>query len=144
MQIYGSEQDVQLIKHLFETTRETFRRLAREQYKQTNTSDSKNVFVRSFLIGACRGLNSKIVRMTQDYTREQGNQQEYALMVKTALEKAQAYVSTHVNARQVNSRNSSAGSLAGYMSGIETGKNHSMHIPVESSKTNTKSPKKLC
>lgn len=156
LSIYGTEQDVQLVKYLFETTRTTFRRLAKSEYLRIrletiheNFGNSypennsmytehlekegilakKNQFIRSFLVGACKGLNYKIVRMTQEHVQQTGAT-SYSLVTKTALERAFNYVTQNVTTRSVNA-NIEAGNAQAYGAGVAIGRAHSMYIPVE-------------
>ena len=139
---FGADQDIQLVKFFFETTRETFRRIARSEYrrliKQGEIIPNKNSFIRSFLIGACEGLGSKLQTVTAEQVKESGST-GYELIARTALEKVQQHIKTTQDIKSVKSR-TSIGSSQGFAQGVETGKKHSLHIPVQttSSTSSTK------
>ncbi len=129
---YGVEQDVQLVKYLFETTRSTFRRISKKEYiriHKEGSNEPKNRFIRSFLLGACHGLSQKISKMTADHIVET-NATGYELAVRNALQKSKDYIRNNVNTKSTKST-SSTGSIEGFNSGVKTGKTHIMTMPVE-------------
>lgn len=134
---YGVEQDVQLVKFLYETTRDTFRRLSKSEARAANKVSAlanKNRFIRSFLLGAAEGLGTHIRKMTADHVQESGAT-TYDLVVRTQLQKVEQWLTDNVKTKTVKV-NSEPGDLAGYASGMEAGMNHSMHIPVETTSSN--------
>jgi hypothetical protein len=132
---YGTEQDTQLVQFFFETTRETFRRLARSEYRRLNQQGSpmppKNQFIRSFLLGACDGLASKITKMTADHVQEV-KATTYDLALRNQLQTVQDYIKTNLDTKTVKATRA-AGSSEGYAQGVKAGKAHTLHIPVATS-----------
>lgn len=151
--LYGAAKDVELVKYFIETTRETFRRIARKEYsallkkygKHDPDLPKKNKYIRSFLLGACAGLADKMERMTR-YTVQQTDgvdAQSYGLIVRTALEKVENHIMENVAVKVVKSR-THVGDLSAFSNGVKTGKNHSLHIPVSTTKSNNPNTEKLC
>lgn len=137
---YGQPQDVQLVKYFFETTRQTFRQLSKQQAK-LNSKGSKNTYIRSFLLGACSGLSSKIVKMTAKHVKHTGKD-NYPILVSNHLSKINDYIESNVNCRTVKST-TRAGDQSAYGSGVFHGKKHSLHIPVQGTSSSSGAAKQL-
>jgi hypothetical protein len=136
---YGVQQDIDLVLYLFETTRETFRRISKSEFrkgtKENTIQDGKNKFIRSFLLGACYGLSTKIQQMTAQHVEESGSK-GYEIMITSALEKVKNYMSANANFKTVKS-NTTPGSVEGFTAGVKTGKNHSLNAPITGTASKT-------
>lgn len=130
IEIFGTTEDVMLVKFLFETTRDTFRRLSKVMWRNNKDSEftKKNQYIRSFLLGACAGLKEKITRMTAEVVQETGASQ-YALVLANKVERARAYVIEHRNVRFSKSR-TKVGSDSAFGDGREVGRNHQLSRPL--------------
>lgn len=160
MTLFGEKRDVQLVKFLYETTRETFRRLSRSEYnklKKIKIEEWKarfdrdytekdlnamgvlpyrSVYIRSFLNGCCAGLSKSIRRMTQDYFTTVNQQKGYEVLVLNKVEKSRQYANSLSFVKVVGSFKGAVGSAEAFLEGEKTGKAHIMTIPVEHTKKN--------
>lgn len=132
--IYGASHDVLLVKYLYETTREAFRRLARSEWRKNQhyTETKKNQYIRSFLVGACAGLKEKIRKMTAEVEKET-NTAGYGLIIANKVEKARAHIMKNPNIVLKRTAGGTAGSTDGYGDGVKAGRNHKLTRPLSGS-----------
>ena len=126
--IYGEKHDIALVKYLFETTRDTFRRLSKSQWRNAETHTKKNQYIRSFLVGACDGLAQQIKRMTAEVVQETGAT-TYALMLTNKVVKAREHILAQGGVKQTKTH-TTPGSVEGYVQGVIAGSRHKLHRPV--------------
>jgi len=147
---YGTEQDTKLVKYFFETSRETFRRIARREYSRIKKESQqeppkKNKYIRSFLLGACTGLMSKLYEAEKEVLKntEGVSSNEYSLALRNSVQRASDYIAENVSTESRKSR-TSVGDSSAYNSGVKTGKKHNLSIPLQGKSTNNKNIMKLC
>lgn len=136
-EVFGSVHDVQLVKYLYETTRECFRRLAKSEWRknQHSTETKKNQYIRSFLVGACAGLKEKIRKMTAEAEAETKTS-GYGLIMANKMQVVRDHIIATQNVVMGKARGGVAGSNDGYGDGVKAGRAHVMHLPVTGGSTN--------
>jgi hypothetical protein len=145
--VYGEKHDVEMSIYFFTQARNAFRNLSRIEYlnRKKTVMDRyphcdrklleklkylpyRNVFIRSFLYGAVIGLSRKLHQTKMD---ESDESQQYAILVKTQLEKVGNYLSEHVKPKMQKAQGSFGDSEA-VRKGMETGQNHNLSIGLDS------------
>lgn len=146
---FGSEHDILMTKYFFETARNVFRRLSREQYLDKKNSimeqnpyhtlkelefnryiPYRSVFIRSFLWGACAGLGQKLNEMKASVQKDVDPTNTYGLIIRNQIEKAKKFM-VDKHKPKTAKQNGAFGDPEAQAKGREAGKNHKLTIGVE-------------